>query len=309
MTEPIRPAPLREPPPVDLGPAVAAVVQPLSATSLHAVNGAYAAGLITPVIVGDRRQFAELVQRFGIERPDWVFYDVVDDEAAADRAAVMAEAGDVDMVIKGNVKTHVLMRAVLRNRCSPEDSGRVSHVFAISMPEASYHKTLYVTDGAINVAPSPDLMEVIANNAIDLLQTLGIRRPKVAVLSAAETVNRSVPSSIDAAEVCERISVRAEALGPVALDIALSRDVASVKGIDSSVAGDADLVVCPNIESANAIVKMAARQPGTTIAGLVVGGNYPIVLPSRGDSKQSQLASCALGRRYLAWSQYVDQRS
>jgi phosphate acetyltransferase len=305
VTAPSRPAPLHESPPVDLGPALAAVVQPLSATSLHAVHGAYAAGLITPVVIGDRKRFADSVHDAGIEPPDWVFHDADDDVAAADRAAAMAEAGDVGLVIKGNVKTHVLMRAVLRNRRSSEASGRLSHVFAVHMPEASYHKTLYVTDGAINVAPSPDLMEVIANNAIDLLQGLGIHRPKVAVLSAAETVSRSMPSSIDAAVVCERITSRADTLGPVALDVALSRDAAFVKGIESPVGGAADLLVCPNIESANGIVKMAARQPGTTVAGLVVGGNYPIVLPSRGDSKQSQLASCALGRKYLAWSQYV----
>jgi phosphate acetyltransferase len=308
VTAPSPPTPLREQPPVDLGPARAAVVQPLSATSLHAVHGAYAAGLITPVVIGDRRRFAELSRAAAIGRQDWEFHDVGDDTAAADRAAAMAEAGEVGMVIKGNVKTHVLMRALLRRRSTSEESGRVSHVFAISMPETSYHKTLYVTDGAINVAPSPELMEVIAHNAIDLLRALGVRRPKVAVLSAAETVNRSVPSSVDAAVVSERISARADSLGPVALDIALSRAAASIKGIASTVAGDADLVVCPNIESANGIVKMAARQPDTITAGLVVGGSYPIVLPSRGDSKQSQLASCALGRRYLAWSQHVDRR-
>jgi len=302
------PTPLHDPPPVDLGPVMAAVVQPLSATSLHAVHDAYAAGLITPVVIGDRRRFENLLRHIGIEPPDWMFHDIDDDAAAAERAAAMAEAEDVGLVIKGNVKTHVLMRAVLRNRRSSEESGRLSHVFAIYMPEASYHKTLYVTDGAINVSPSTDLMQMIADNAIDLLQSQGIQRPKVAVLSAAETVNRSMPSSIEAAVVCERISARADTLGPVALDVALSRDAASVKGIESPVAGATDLVVCPNIESANGIVKMAARQPGTTIAGLVVGGSYPIVLPSRGDSKQSQLASCALGRKYLAWSQYVTRR-
>lgn len=118
----------------------------------------------------------------------------------------------------------------------------------------------------------------------------------------------AMPSSVEAAEVAERIQARALALGPVALDVALSSNAASVKGIDSPVAGDADLLVCPNIESANGLVKMAARQPGTVIAGLVIGGTYPIVLPSRGDAQRSQLASCGLGRKYLAWLQYNDRR-
>ncbi|WP_052765084.1 phosphate acyltransferase [Mycolicibacterium obuense] len=299
---------LREPPPVDLSTVPAAVVQPLSAACLHAVHGAYAAGLIAPVIIGDRRRLESLAANSGIALPDWIFHDTGSDEAAADLAASLAAAGDVSLVIKGNIKTDILMRAVLRRRGTSGEGGRLSHVFAIDMPSVGYHKRLYVTDGALNVSPSVDVKEIIANNAIDLLQSLGIQRPKIAVLSAAETINSAMPSSVEAAEVAERIQARALALGPVALDVALSSNAASVKGIDSPVAGDADLLVCPNIESANGLVKMAARQPGTVIAGLVIGGTYPIVLPSRGDAQRSQLASCGLGRKYLAWLQYNDRR-
>ncbi|OPX05544.1 hypothetical protein B1790_31345 [Mycobacterium sp. AT1] len=300
---------LHEPPPVDLDPVPAAVVQPLSAASLHAVHGACMAGLITPVIIGDRRRVQDLAADLEIALPDWVFHDVDSDEAAADLAASLAAAGDVGLMIKGNIKTDVLMRAVLRSGGASKEGGRLSHVFTIEMPSVGYHKPLCVTDGALNVSPSVALKEVIANNAIDLLESLGIHRPKVAVLSAAESVNSSMPSSVEAAEVAERIQTRAQALGPVALDVALSRDAARVKGIDSPVAGDADLLVCPNIESANGIVKMAARLPETVVAGLVVGGSYPIVLPSRGDSRRSQMASCGLGRKYFAWSQYVGRRT
>lgn len=296
---------LHEPPPVDLGPARTAVVQPSSGTSLRAVHGAYAAGLIAPTVIGDRQRVVRLAAKYSLTVDDWVFHEVDDDESAANLAASLAAGGDVAMMVKGNIKTDVLMRAVLRNRReSGVPAGRLSHVFAVYLPEDIYHKPLYVTDGAINVAPSPDLKQVIANNAIDFVRSIGIRRPKVVLLSATETVSAAVPSSIEAADVGARIADRADVLGPVALDIALSGDAAAVKGITSPVAGDADLLICPNIETANGVVKMAARNPRTVIAGLVVGGSYPIVLPSRGDSHQSQLASCGLGRKYLAWMQH-----
>ncbi|AQT79836.1 hypothetical protein B1R94_11990 [Mycolicibacterium litorale] len=300
---------LEEQPPVDLGPAPAAVVQPLSAAALHAMHGAHMAGLISPVVIGDRRKIADRAAQEGISVDHWSFEEVAGDDAAADRAASLAAAGQVGMVVKGNVKTEVLMRAVLANRNLQQDTGRLSHVFAIYLPAAVYHKALFVSDGAINVAPSLAVKVQIACNAVDLLQALGIRRPRAAILSASEVVNMSMPSSVEAAEIANRIGARAEALGPVALDVALSRQAASVKGVESPVAGDADLLVCPNIESGNAVVKMAARQPGTVIAGLVVGGGYPIVLPSRGDSRESQLASYGLGRKYLAWLQHTVRRT
>jgi phosphate acetyltransferase len=309
MTVMYEPTLLQEPPPVDLAPAPAAVVQPLSAASLQAVHGAYAAGLIAPIVIGDRHRFRELCRRQNLSPSEWTFHDADNDDAAAELAASMAATGDVGMVIKGNIKTAVLMRAILRDRSKrATTSGRLSHVFALYLPEEIYHKPLYVTDGAINVAPSADLKEVIANNAIDLLRASGILRPKVALLSAAETSTTAMPSSVEAADVGARIADRADVLGPVALDIALSIDAAVVKGIQSPVAGDVDLLVCPNIETGNAVVKMAARHPLTVVAGLVVGGSYPIVLPSRGDSSRSQLASCGLGRKYLAWSEYDRRR-
>ncbi|MGV9798016.1 phosphate acyltransferase [Mycobacterium sp. NPDC003449] len=296
---------LCEPPPIDLGPAPTAVVQPSSAASLRAVHGAYAAGLIAPTVIGHRQGIVKLATKHNLIVDNWVFHEVDGDESAADLAVSLAAGGEVAMMVKGNIKTDVLMRAVLQNRRDAGTlAGRLSHIFAVYLPEEIYHKPLYITDGAINVAPSPDLKRVIADNAIDFVQSMGIPRPKVAVLSATETVNVAVPSSIAAADVGARIADRADVLGPVALDIALSGDAAAVKGITSPVAGDADLLVCPNIETANGVVKMAARNPRTVIAGLVVGGSYPIALPSRGDSHQSQLASCGLGRRYLAWLQH-----
>lgn len=302
MTVVPEPTLLHEPRQVDLGPAPTVVVQPSSGTSLRAVHGAYAAGLIAPTVVGDRQSIVRLAAKYELAVDDWVFHEVDGDESAANLAASLAAGGDVAMMVKGNIKTDVLMRAVLQSRReSGVSSGRLSHIFAVYLTEEIYHKPLYVTDGAINVAPSPDLKHIIANNAIDFVQSMGIRRPKVVMLSATESVSAAVPSSIEAADVGAQISDRADVLGPVALDIALSGHAAAVKGITSPVAGDADLLICPNIETANGVVKMAARNPRTVIAGLVVGGSYPIVLPSRGDSHQSQLSSCGLGRKYLAW--------
>jgi phosphotransacetylase len=212
----------------------------------------------------------------------------------------LVRSGEAGAILKGSLHTDELMSEVVHPTSGLRTERRVSHVFVLDVPH--YPKPLFVTDAAINIAPDLDTKRDIVQNAIDLCRALGIARPKVALLSAIETVNSKIPSTLDAAALCkmaDRSQIRGGLLdGPLALDNAVSSAAARAKDIDSLVAGDADVLVAPDLESGNMLAKQLVYLADALIAGVVLGARVPIMLTSRADDELSRLASCALALLY-----------
>jgi phosphotransacetylase len=223
--------------------------------------------------------------------------DVSESRVAAVRAVELARKGEVQMLMKGSLHTDELMSAVVSRDGGMRTGRRISHVFALDVP--SYHKTLYVTDAAINIQPDLVTKIDILQNAIDMMLTLEVVNPKVAILSAVESVNQAIPSTLDAAALCKMADrgqiTGAIVDGPLAFDNAISSDAARIKKIDSPVAGDPDLLMVPNLEAGNILFKELQYLAGALAAGVVVGAKVPIVLTSRADGELARNASCALG--------------
>jgi phosphotransacetylase len=201
------------------------------------------------------------------------------------------------MIMKGSLHTDELMGAVVSREGGMRTGRRISHVFALDVP--SYHKTLFVTDAAVNIQPDLATKIDILQNAIDMMVTLEIANPKVAILSAVESVNPAIPSTLDAAALCKMVDrgqiTGAIVDGPLAFDNAISSDAARIKKITSPVAGDPDLLMVPNLEAGNILFKELQYLAGALAAGVVVGAKVPIVLTSRADGELARMASCALG--------------
>jgi phosphotransacetylase len=201
------------------------------------------------------------------------------------------------MLMKGSLHTDELMSAVVSREGGMRTGRRISHVFALDVP--SYHKTLFVTDAAINIQPDLETKIDILQNAIDMLLKLEVVKPKVAILSAVESVNPAIPSTLDAAALCKMVDrgqiTGAIVDGPLAFDNAISSDAARIKKIKSPVAGDVDLLLVPNLEAGNILFKELQYLAGALAAGVVVGAKVPIVLTSRADGELARMASCALG--------------
>jgi len=223
--------------------------------------------------------------------------DVEVSRAAAVRAVEMARKGEVQMLMKGSLKTDELMRAVDSRDGGLRTGRSISHVFALDVP--SYHKTLFVTDAAVNILPDLETKIDVLQNAIDMMVKLEVVNPKVAILSAVESVSSNIPSTLDAAALCkmaERGQITGAIVdGPLAFDNAISSDAARIKKIKSPVAGDPDLLMVPNLEAGNILFKELQYLAGALAAGVVVGARVPIVLTGRADGEQARMASCALG--------------
>jgi len=200
-------------------------------------------------------------------------------------------------LMKGSLHTDELMSAVVSREGGMRIGRRISHVFALDVP--SYHKTLFVTDAAVNIQPDFETKIDILQNAIDMLHAIEIKNPKVAILSAVESVNPAIPSTLDAAALCKMVDrgqiTGAIVDGPLAFDNAISSDAARIKKIKSHVAGDADLLMVPNLEAGNILFKELQYLAGALAAGVVVGAKVPVVLTSRADGELARMASCALG--------------
>jgi phosphotransacetylase len=198
--------------------------------------------------------------------------------------------------MKGSLHTDELMSAVVSRERGLRTARRISHVFVMDVP--TYHKVLIVTDGAINIAPTLEDKADILQNAIDLARSLGVERPKVAILAAVETVTSKMPATLDAAALCkmaERGQIKGAQLdGPLAFDNAISKEAARTKGIDSEVAGDPDILLVPDLESGNILAKQLSFLANADSAGLVLGAKVPVILTSRADSVRSRIASCAV---------------
>jgi phosphate acetyltransferase len=282
-------------PPVRMG-----VVHPCDAPSLQ---GALAAGenrLIVPTLIGPRRKIESVAEAAGLGLEGVEIVDAPYSHAAAAAAVEMVRRGRLQSVMKGSLHTDEVMHAVVQEGAGLRTERRVSHVFVIDTP--GYHKLLLVTDAAINIAPTLDNKRDIVRNAIDLAQAIGVARPKVAILSAVETVEGKIPSTIEAAALCkmaDRGQINGADLdGPLAFDNAISRQAAEQKNIRSQVAGDPDILVAPDLEAGNILAKELVFLAGADTAGLVLGARVPIVLTSRADDVASRVASCALAQLF-----------
>jgi phosphate acetyltransferase len=226
--------------------------------------------------------------------------DAPHSHAAADEAVNLVRSGQAEALMKGSLHTDELMGAVVRREGGLRTARRISHCFVMDVP--THETALIITDAAVNIAPTLEDKVHIVQNAIDLARALGIEQPKVAILSAVETINPKIPSTIEAAALCkmaQRGQITGGVLdGPLALDNAISEEAARIKGIDSPVAGHADILVVPDLEAGNMLAKNLSFLANADAAGLVLGARVPIVLTSRADSVMTRMASCAVAALY-----------
>jgi len=280
----------------DLAPLPMAVVHPCDVPSLEGALRAAAVGLIAPVLVGPQARIRATAAAAGLDLAAWRILDTPHSHASAERAVALVREGGVAALMKGSLHTDELMAAVVAKDTGLRTARRLSHVFVMDVP--TYAKLLLITDAAVNILPSLDDKADIAANAIELAQALGVARPKVAILSAVETVTAKLPSTIEAAALCkmaERGQIKGGVLdGPLAFDNAINREAARTKGITSEVAGDADILLVPDLEAGNMLAKTLTFLGGADAGGVVMGARVPIVLTSRADSLTARLASCAI---------------
>jgi phosphate acetyltransferase len=283
-----------------LAPVPTAVAHPCDASSLAGAVEAAAAGIIRPILVGPEAKIRKVAAENGVNLDGIRIIDAAHSHDAAEKAVALVRSGEAAALMKGSLHTDELLSAMLRKDTGIRTARRISHVFIMDVP--TYPKPLFITDAAVNIAPSLDDKADIAANAIELARALGVTTPKVAILSAVETVNSKIPSTIDAAALCkmaERGQIRGGILdGPLALDNAISKEAAATKGIISPVAGDADILLVPDLESGNMLAKELTFLANADAAGIVLGARVPVILTSRADSVRTRLASCAVAAIY-----------
>jgi len=279
-----------------LAPVSCAVAHPCDRDSLLGPLEAAKRGLIIPVLVGPEARIRAVADAEGVDLSPYRIVPVEHSHAAAERAVAMARAGEVESLMKGSLHTDELMAAVVPSATGLRTSRRISHVFVLDVP--AYPRMLLVTDAAINIFPTLEDKVHIVQNAIDLARVLGIATPKVAILSAVETINPKIQSTVDAAALCkmaDRGQITGALLdGPLAFDNAISEEAARTKKIVSPVAGRADILLVPDLEAGNMVAKQLQYLAGADSAGIVLGTRVPIVLTSRADSVRTRLASTAV---------------
>ncbi|MEQ8289784.1 MAG: bifunctional enoyl-CoA hydratase/phosphate acetyltransferase [Gammaproteobacteria bacterium] len=281
-------------------PLPTAIVHPCSEYALRGAIESAEAKLIDPVLIGPESKIREIAEQYNLDISQYKLVAVEHSHEAAEKSVAMARAAEVDALMKGSLSTHELIRAVLHKEYGIRTERRISHVFAFDVP--TYPRPLLVTDAAINISPNLEQMRDIVQNAIDLAHALNIEKPKVALLSAVETVTKDISSTLIAAALCkmaDRGQITGGILdGPLAFDNAVSPVATEVKGIVSSVAGQADILVAPDLESANILAKQLIYLADAQGAGIVMGARIPIILTSRADSKIERMASSALAVIY-----------
>ena len=280
----------------NLDPVPTAVAHPCELTALAGAVEAAEKGLIAPILVGPLGKIRELAGKHGIDLSRFRLVDAAHSHASAAKAVELVRQGEAEVLMKGSLHTDELLGAVVAKETGLRTGRRISHVFIMDVP--TYHKVLIVTDAAINIAPTLEDKVDICQNAIDLAVSLGVTMPKVAILAAVETVNSKMPPTLDAAALCkmaDRGQITGGVLdGPLAFDNAINKDAARIKGIQSPVAGDPDILLAPDLESGNILAKLLSFLAKADSAGLVVGARVPIILTSRADSVRSRIASCAV---------------
>jgi phosphate acetyltransferase/phosphate butyryltransferase len=279
-----------------LAPLRTAVVHPVDRNSLLGAIEAARAGLIIPVLVGPEPRIRAAAAAEAVDLAPYRLVATRHSHEAAERAVAMARAAEVEALMKGSLHTDELMHEVVAKETGLRTARRISHVFVMDVPTCP--RPLFITDAGVNIAPDLMTKRDIVQNAIDLAQVLGVAVPKVAILSAVETPTPEIASTIDAAALCkmaERKMITGGLLdGPLAFDNAMSEDAAKIKGIESPVAGRADILVVPDLESGNMLAKQLEYLGEAQAAGIVLGARVPIVLTSRADSPVTRMASCAV---------------
>jgi phosphotransacetylase len=284
-------------------PRAVAVVQPVSAFALRAALQAAQEGFVRALLVGDEKRIRALASSEGLRLDDAQIVDAQTDAQAAQRAVALVRSGDAQMLMKGHIHTDDFLRPTLDRENGLRTGRTMSHVFACYLPQHIYPKALLVTDAAFNIAPALDAKRAILENAIALAHALGVAMPKAAILAATEEVNPAMPATLDAQALRDmnRSGEMAGAIvdGPFAFDNALSAEAARMKGIDSPVCGDPDILLVPTIEAGNMLYKEMVHFCGAITPGIVLGASVPILLTSRADPPEARLASCALAAAYL----------
>jgi phosphotransacetylase len=275
------------------------VAHPCEESALAGAIEAANLGLIVPILVGPRDKIEATAKSAGVDISKYEVVDTPHSHASAVKAVELLREAKAELLMKGSLHTDELMAAVVSREGGLRTGRRISHVFVMDIP--TYHKVLFVTDGAINIAPTLEDKADICQNAIDLINALGVPEPKVAILAAVETVNSKMPATTDAACLCkmaERGQIKNAILdGPLAFDNAISKEAAETKGIRSPVAGDPDILLAPDLEAANMLAKQLSYLANADSAGLVLGTRVPIILTSRADSVRSRIASCGVAVR------------
>ena len=286
----------------DVPSGKAVVVHPCDETSLRGAVEAARLGLIDPLLVGPETKIRDIAYANKIDIAKFELVDVAHSHAAATKAVDLIRAGGGDLLMKGSLHTDELMRAVTASGTGLRTERRISHVFVMDVP--TYPETLFLTDAAVNIFPDLDAKRDIVQNAIDLFAGIGLGEPRVAILSAVETVTSKIPGTIDAAALCkmaDRGQIAGGTLdGPLAFDNAIDLQAARIKGIQSAVAGRAQILIVPDLEAGNMLAKNLIYLAKADSAGLVLGARVPIVLTSRADSVRSRMASCAVAVLYAA---------
>ena len=279
-----------------LPPLATAVAYPCDETSLKGAVEAAEAGLIKPILVGPKDKIRGVAQTFSLDLGSLEVIDVPHSHAAAEKAVELVRTGDAELLMKGSLHTDELLAEVVKRDTGIRTERRISHVFVMDVP--GHPHTLFITDAAVNIAPDLMAKRDIIQNAIDLYAGLGLGVPKVAILSAVETVTTSIPSTIEAGALCKMADrgqiTGGELDGPLAFDNAISPEAARIKGIKSPVAGQAQILVVPDLEAGNMLAKNLTFLSHADAAGIVLGARVPIILTSRADNVRTRLASCAV---------------
>ncbi|MBR0962010.1 phosphate acetyltransferase [Bradyrhizobium japonicum] len=284
-----------------LPPMPTIVVHPCDETSLRGAVDSAQAGIIRPILVGPAGKIGDTAKKSGLDIAGFEVVDAAHSDEAAAKGVELIHAARGEMLMKGSLHTDELMRAVTAKVGGLRTNRRISHVFVMDVP--AYAETIFVTDAAINIFPDLDAKRDIIQNAIDLYTQTGFgKQPRVAILSAVETVTAKIPSTIEAAALCkmaDRGQITGGLLdGPLAFDNAIDPEAARIKGIKSEVAGRAQILVVPDLEAGNMLAKNLAYFAKADGAGIVLGARVPVVLTSRADSPRARMASCAVAALY-----------
>jgi phosphate acetyltransferase len=283
-------------------PVSTIVVHPCDETSLRGAVEAAEAGIIVPILVGPAAKISAVANEHRLDISQFQIVDVAHSDAAAAKGVQLIQESKGELLMKGSLHTDELMREVTSSETGLRTARRISHVFIMDVP--TYPETLFITDAAINIFPDLDAKRDIVQNAIDLFTEIGLGVPRVAILSAVETVTSKIPSTIDAAALC-KMAERGQIVGglldgPLAFDNAIDPDAVKMKGIRSEVAGRAQILVVPDLEAGNMLAKNLIFLAKADAAGIVLGARVPIILTSRADSVRTRMASCAVAVLFAA---------
>ena len=272
----------------------AAIINAGEIFPMESVHKAVQYNLINPIFIGNESEIIKYAEKLKWNISKYKIIDEKDENGTAPIAAKLASEDKVKIIVKGHIHTDVLMKAVLKRDLNLIGKKRLSHVWHMTLDKDD--KPFIITDGVVNVLPKLEVKMHILRNAVDFANKIGISRPKVSVLSATEEVLNSMPSSIEANLITKKAkeeNINADVFGPLAFDNSISKKSAAIKGIKNTVAGEADILLVPGVETGNALVKMMIYFMGACAAGVVIGGKVPVVITSRSDEAQARLASIA----------------